>query len=220
MGREVRELTLAPPPEPVSFMAGQWLSLQLPVGERPPLVRAYSLAAPPSPSGELVLCLDRVSDGLGSGYLFERRPGDPITFGGPLGNFVLPEEPGDLLWIARYTGIVPFRAMLLEQERLSETRSVTLIYSAAHPDELAYREELEDAARRLPWFEMILTVDHPAPGWAGRTEPALELAEALVRERANVVPMICGVRAFVRPLRDLFYGLGYDRKRVKWENYD
>src|SRR5262249_21092277 len=134
---DVRELILEPPAQPVEFRAGQWMSLHLPVGEKPPLVRAYTLAAPPSPSGELVLCLDRVRGGLGSEYLFSLRERDRLTMAGPLGNFVQPEEKADQLWIARYTGIVPFRAMLeeLQSGRHLEGR-VTLLYEAPRPADL------------------------------------------------------------------------------------
>ena len=111
---DVRELTLRAPETPVRFRPGQWVSLHLPVGERPPLVRAYTLARPEDPSGVLTLSFDRVPGGLGSTYLFERQVGDAVTIGGVLGNFALPEPlEADLVWVARYTGIVPFRCMLL-----------------------------------------------------------------------------------------------------------
>jgi hypothetical protein len=43
---------------------------------------------------------------------------------------------------------------------------------------------------------------------------------AWVGGRQDVTPLVCGKRDFVRPIRDYFYNLGYDRKAVKWENYD
>jgi NAD(P)H-flavin reductase len=220
VARGVREITLAPPPEPVEFRPGQWLSLHLPVGEHPPLVRAYTLAAPPSPSGELVLCLDLVPDGLGSAYLFSLQPGDEVTFQGVLGNFVLPESEGELLWMARYTGIVPFRAMLLDLLRHPAPRKVTLLYSAERPEDLAYHAELVRAAEERPWLELIATVEEPDEDWAGHTEPVRDLLPNLVGDRADLTPMVCGKREFVRPIRDFFYERGYDRKAVKWENYD
>lgn len=219
---EVRELTLAPPAEPVDFQPGQWLSLHLPVGEKPPLVRAYSLAAPPSPTGELVLCLDRVPDGLGSEYLFAVRPGEEITFAGPLGNFVLPDTPAELLWLARYTGIVPFRAMLpaLAARSGAGRAPVTLVYSAARPEDLAYLEEFRRSAAEFPWFRLLPLVDEVSAGWEGETGAALDRIPELVGDRTDLVPMVCGKKEFVRPLRDYFYSHGYERKAVKWENYD
>lgn len=219
---EVRELILAPPPERVEYRPGQWIGLHLPIGERPPLVRAYTLAAPPQPSGELLLCLDRVPGGLGSNYLFALQPGDPVTFAGPLGNFTLPEPPGEaeLLWIARYTGIVPFRAMWLYLREHPPARPVTLLYSAFRPEDLAYLDEFSDGAEDLPWFRLVATVDHPDPAWIGRCGSALDLLPELVGERRDLLPMVCGRREFVRPIREFFYALGYERRAVKWENYD
>lgn len=218
----VREIALAAPAERVEFKPGQWLSLHLPVGEHPPLVRAYSLAAGPVASGELVLCLDRVPEGLGSDYLFSVGVGDALTFAGPLGNFVLPEGEGELLWLARYTGIVPFRSMLLHlgEHAPADRAPVTLLYSAETVEDLAYRDELEALAAELPWFRLRLFVDEAAAGWSGETGEVLEALPALVGERTDRTPMVCGKKAFVRPIRDFFYGLGYERKAVKWENYD
>ena len=217
---EVRELVLAPLPQPLSFLPGQWLSLHLPVGERPPLIRAYSLAAPPAPSGELVLSFDRVREGLGSGYLFTLAPGDEITFAGPLGNFVLPDTEADMLWLARFTGIVPFRAMLLHLRENPPRGRVTLLYSGETPAHLPYHAELLRAAEELPWFELIVTVDAADGEWAGNVSPLLEMLPERVAERLELAPMVCGTRDFVRPIRDFFYGLGYERRSVRWENYD
>lgn len=216
----VREITLASPAEPLAFAPGQWISLHLPVGEHPPLVRAYSLAAPMSEAGELVLCLDRIPEGLGSDYLFSLKEGDPVHFAGPLGNFVLPEGAGDLLWLARYTGIVPFRSMLLHLQRQPPPGQVHLVYSAPRPDDLAYHAELLRAAEELPWFELTALVEEPAEDWTGRTGAVLDLLPELVADRTDLTPMVCGKREFVRPIRDFFYARGYEKRAVKWENYD
>lgn len=42
----VRQLVLLPKAQKILFLPGQWISLQLPVGIKPPLNRAYSLAEP------------------------------------------------------------------------------------------------------------------------------------------------------------------------------
>jgi hypothetical protein len=36
----------------------------------------------------------------------------------------------------------------------------------------------------------------------------------------KVLPMLCGTKGFVRPLRSRFVEAGYDRKEVKTETYD
>src|SRR5215471_4479246 len=103
----VRQLVLLPVTRKIGFQPGQWVSLKLPVGARPPLNRAYSMAAPSTPSGELTLVFDRVIGGLGSGFLYQLKSGNRIDLSGPYGSFTV-SEPLDreILFITRYTGIV------------------------------------------------------------------------------------------------------------------
>ena len=61
----VRQLVLFHKHQRILFQPGQWVSLKLPVGPKPPLNRAYSLAAPSTASGELTLVFDRVIEGIG-----------------------------------------------------------------------------------------------------------------------------------------------------------
>src|SRR5436309_7743482 len=108
----VRELVLLPLESKISFKPGQWVSLKLPVGERPPLTRAYSMAEPESSSGELVLAFDRVPGGLGSGYLSSVKERDELILTGPYGNFTVPRPlTVDLVLVARLTGLVPIRCV-------------------------------------------------------------------------------------------------------------
>ena len=60
----VRQLVVKPKTSKISFQPGQWVSLKLPVGPKPPLNRAYSMADPSSPYGELTLVFDLVPGGL------------------------------------------------------------------------------------------------------------------------------------------------------------
>lgn len=220
VARDVREFTLAAPAEPLTWQAGQWISLHLPVGEKPPLVRAYTLAAPPQANGEMVLCLDRVQGGLGSEHLFSLEPGAEVTFGAPLGRFTLPEEPGDQIWVARFTGIVPFRAMLLQLQHQPPDGRVILVYGAPQPQDLAYHAELLRAAEQYPWFNLVITVEQPDDTWAGHVGPELELLPELVGDRSDLLPMACGKRDFAMGIRAFFQERGYDRKAIKIESYD
>jgi ferredoxin-NADP reductase len=221
LSADVRELTLRAPETPLQFRPGQWVSLHLPVGERPPLVRAYTLARPEEPSGALTLSFDRVPGGLGSTYLFERQVGDAMTIGGVLGNFTLPEPlEADLVWVARYTGIVPFRCMLLSLASQPLRRRVRLVYGARRPEELIYHEEFLAVAARDSQFEYYPTLLGSAAGWDGAVGTELELLEQRAPHWQPFTPMVCGLREFTRPVREFFQQLGFERRAVRFENYD
>jgi ferredoxin-NADP reductase len=227
LSTEVREIVLRRPEPPVRFQPGQWISLHLPVGEKPPLVRAYSLARPEEATGSLTLSLDRVPDGLGSGYLYERQVGDPIKLAGPLGNFTLPEPlDADLVFVARFTGIVPIRCMLLALAHRPPSHRVRLVYGVPRTDELIYHQEFLDLAAREPWFDYRPTLLDPtphspdAPPWKGVVGTELELLAEHAAAWMPFVPMVSGVREFTRPVRTFFQELGFERRAVRMENFN
>jgi ferredoxin-NADP reductase len=215
----VRQLVILPKLQPIVFTPGQWVSLKLPVGPRPPLNRAYSMAAPPTASGELTLVFDRVPEGLGSTYLFQTKPGDELTLSGPFGNFVLPpSHDRELLLIAWYTGLVPIRCMLKELYGRSYRDPVLLIAIAPAEDQLLFHQELLFLAVTHSGFRYLPLVA------AGGEQQAVDLTWPVVHSIAagaeKVFPMLCGTKGFVRPLRSRFVEAGYNRKDVKTETYD
>ena len=72
------------------------------LGIKPPLNRAYSLAKPLSPTGQLTLIFDQVPNGTASNYLNGLKTGDELLLSGPYENFVSPLSlDQDLLFVSR-----------------------------------------------------------------------------------------------------------------------
>ncbi|MBI4401635.1 MAG: FAD-dependent oxidoreductase [Nitrospirae bacterium] len=216
----VREMVLAPLEQKISFKPGQWVSLKLPVGEHPPLNRAYSMAEPESASGHLVLAFDRVSHGLGSEYLFTMKEGNRVVLSGPYGHFVVPDPlTKDLVFIARYTGIVPIRCVLKQLFSTPPFRDVTLIYGGPSRTELIYHDEFTALAAAQRNFHYVPTIlNRQEADRESRSEA--EIVASLFGNRRDVFPMICGLKAFVRPLRTYFTERGFERRELRHETYD
>ncbi|HWN82140.1 MAG TPA: FAD-dependent oxidoreductase [Candidatus Udaeobacter sp.] len=222
----VCELTLAPLGAPIHFAPGQWLSIHFPIGPRPPLIRAYSLALPESPSGELVLCTDLVAGGLGSGYLHQLEIGNELTIAGPFGNFVLPDPPpAQLLLAARFTGIVPLRCILRQlAARDWPVKSIALVYGAPTPAGLVYHAELAALAESCPGFDYFPITGDGADGTEVPEMPEIVAVLRALRTaapEATLVPMVSGVKDFVRPVRAALMEIGgFERRAVRIESYD
>jgi ferredoxin-NADP reductase len=215
----VRQLVILPRVQNIGFQPGQWISLKLPVGTRPPLNRAYSLAAPSTMSGELTLIFDRVTDGLGSTFLFQVKAGEELVVSGPYGNFLLPASiDRELVFIARYTGLVPIRCMLKELYARPFHGSVFLIAVAPAEEELLFHHELLSLAVTHSAFRYLPLV--AADGEQQAVDLALPMLAPLLEGTEKVLPMLCGTKGFVRPLRSRFVEAGYERKEVKTETYD
>jgi len=217
---QIRQLVVLPREQLLTFKAGQWVSLKLPVGIRPPLNRAYSMAAPSTPSGELTLIFDHVPQGLGSTYLFQVKAGEELSLSGPYGNFVLPSSiDREVVFIARYTGLVPIRCMLKELYAQRYRGPVLLIAVAPAEEELLFHHELLSLAVTHSSFRYLPLVA------AGGEQQAVDLTLSMLRPllfdgAEKVLPMLCGTKGFVRPVRACFLEAGYDRKEVKTETYD
>ena len=154
-----RQLVLLPTLQSIVYKPGQWVSLKLPVGAAPPLNRAYSMAVPSTPSGEMTVIFDRVPGGEGSNYLYTVKPGDTIQLSGPYGNFTLPQQlDRDLFLVARYTGLVPIRCILKQLYAKRQTDTIILITVAPAEDELLFHEELLTLASTYPKFRYLSLV--------------------------------------------------------------
>jgi NAD(P)H-flavin reductase len=78
------------------------------------------MAEPHSPAGQLTLVFDRVPGGIGSSYLYGLKTGEELLLSGPYGNFALPLSlDRDLLFISRYTVVVPFHCILCILKQLT-----------------------------------------------------------------------------------------------------
>ncbi|MBX3328127.1 MAG: FAD-binding oxidoreductase [Nitrospira sp.] len=215
----VRQLVIKPKTAKIAFQPGQWVSLQLPVGPKPPLHRAYSIAAPSSPYGELTLVFDLVPEGLGSAYLYQLKSGDEISLSGPYGRFILPETlDRELILIGRYTGLVPMRCLLKKMFFEKIHTPVLLIAVAPSEEEVLFHQEWLTMAVQQPSFRYLPIVAEQSGSQS--VEKTLAMLTPLLTGQPKVVPMLCGTKAFVRPLRAYFMEQGYDRKEVKVETYD
>ena len=198
-----------PPGERLEYRPGQFVSCLLPVGERPPLIRPFSLASNPEDE-ELELCLNLVPNGLGSRHLFGLTPGAVIRFTGPWGTFVIDRAPdAEAVFIADGTGIAPIRPML-HRVLATARHPVRLLHGSDGPP--LYGRELV----ALAGSHRLLGVEHVSSARL-RDEVVRRWIDADGERRRHF--WICGVGDIVRTLRDLLRRAGYERRAVQYEKW-
>ena len=200
---------------PLDYRAGQWISLHLPAGARPPAVRGYTLAEPAAADTRIRLAFDAVPGGVGSTYLSGLSGGERIPFTGPLGNFTLDGAADTVVMVGRFTGVVPLRCMLLEAAaRGPAPRRALLLQTAESPAGLVYRDELAALAANTPWL------DYRAEVVATDGVAEIELLADLLPAGTDFTPYLCGLSRVVRPLRAHLVERGFARRAVRCERYD
>jgi CDP-4-dehydro-6-deoxyglucose reductase len=155
--------------ESFHFKAGQFVTLDLPIHEKPnKRWRSYSIASWPDGSNVFELLIVLLEGGLGTTYLFGQiKVGSELTFRGPQGVFVLPEEINkDLFLICTGTGIAPFRSML-NYLHLNDVphKKIHLIYGCRTQKDLMYFEELKCLENKMENFIYMPTLSRES--WEG-----------------------------------------------------
>jgi ferredoxin-NADP reductase len=199
------------------FVPGQFISITIPLGDEM-RSRPYSIASDPEERGPFEICFNRVAGGRGAQWLFDRRVGDTLDFGGPFGTFTIDRAPdAELCFIAEGTAIAPIRPMLKRALASPSASRIHLIYAAPDRDHILYAAELEQLMRTAPnlSYESVI-----APGQI--YDRLFELAEArwVIGDADRTRHFyICGVGKGVIRLRDLLRGAGYERRAVHYEQW-
>ena len=93
---------------PFHFKAGQFVTLDLPIGDKPKdRWRSYSIASPPGNDSIIELVIVWLEKGRGTTWLFTKAGvGSELLLTGPLGKFTLPDKiEKDICFIATGTGV-------------------------------------------------------------------------------------------------------------------
>ena len=184
-------------PAAIRFQAGQFVSFEVPKRGLPfPVTRPYSIASPPSNPHVLELLLNLVPGGPGSTFLFSLQSGDPVTFRGPAGTFVVREYPDRrLLFVATGTGIAPIRSML--HARLPSPTPITLVWGLRHEHDVYYQDELATLAEQYPEFSYTITLSQPSPSWTGAVGRVQSHLESHIASVDDLAVYICGSKPMI-----------------------
>ncbi|MBI4704956.1 MAG: FAD/NAD(P)-binding protein [Deltaproteobacteria bacterium] len=173
---------------------GQFAALGvLGVGECP-----ISICSSPTRPGPLQFAIREV--GLVTRALHELEPGDEIGLRGPLGNsFPVEDMAGKgIVFIAGGIGLAPLRSLIdYVLDRRPDYGTVDIFYGARAPGLLLFADEL-DAWRAAPATRAHLTVDAPAPGWAGRVGFVPALVAQLALAPQGRVAVTCGPPVMIK----------------------
>lgn len=124
----------------------------------------------------------------------------------------------ELILIGRYTGLVPLHCILKQMFLSAIQIPILLIAVAPNEEEVLFHQEWLSMAAQHPLFRYLPLVAQN--GEVEAVEKTLRMLASLMGEQAKVIPLLCGTKAFVRPLRAYFVEQGYERKEVKVETYD
>jgi glycine betaine catabolism B len=204
----------------VDFKAGQFFSLKFPqlvTGDGRSNVRLFGLVNSPAVNTKIItITREGVSDF--KKYLQTAEEGIEGEVREIKGDMTLPENNlKPLVIITGGIGIVPYLSMVCEMFEKKLDYSVTLIYSNTNKARTIYLDKLQEWAKMLTGFKLVLTMtqDSSWPGQKGRID------EQMIRESVKNIDeatfMISGTPRFVPSMVKLLNGLGVKPENRKFE---
>lgn len=216
----IRALRLAIDDPAFRFLPGQWVDLSVEVdGEVQ--TSGYSITSSPLHGGEIELAIKASSKHPVARWVHERAAaGDTVRVTQGQGPFVyLPEMSENLVLIGGGVGVTPLLSIFRYVRDASPETHATLYYSVSHPDEILFREELEQAARRHNNLSLEITVTQPCADWKGQTGRINKHKLSALNAAPEALFYLCGPAGMVDDMEKLLRELGVPPNRVIFEKW-
>ncbi|MCE2457792.1 MAG: oxidoreductase [Dehalococcoidia bacterium] len=205
----------------IGFMAGQWVDFFVTL-EGAEAVGGYSITSSPAEQTTFSLAVKQDgSDHPVTNWLHDdARVGDEVevALGGDF--YYEPEEADSVVLIAGGIGLTPLMSIVRSANELATRTRLALVYSAATPDELLFREELVSIADANPRIRPVFTVTQPeSDAWDGHTG---RIDAGLLRSESvdlNALFFVCGPPAMIRAMIAMLRELGVPRPRIRYEQW-
>jgi NAD(P)H-flavin reductase len=205
-------------PHLMEFQAGQYVSIAMPEGG---LRRSYSICSSPEKTHGFELLVDISPDGIGSKYLNSLQFGQEISFLGPLGKFIVPEENTEdaLVFVGTGSGMAPFRSMIFDQlQQKKDTRKMILHWGLRFEQDLFWEADFQQLSVEFPNFSFHPVLSKAGQEWPlcrGRVTDCLQIHEPL----ANAGYYLCGNAGMLQDVVALLEKKGVEKEKVHHEKF-
>ncbi|MFT7514710.1 MAG: Na+-transporting NADH:ubiquinone oxidoreductase subunit F, partial [Candidatus Omnitrophota bacterium] len=200
-----------------------------------PEFRAYSMANHPA-EGNIVMLNIRIATpppstdfppGIASTYVFDLKPGDPVTVSGPYGEFFINEESDrEMLYIGGGAGMAPLRSHLFHLFHTRKTeRKVSYWYGGRSERELFYTEHFRDIEKKFKNFTYNIALSDPLPedNWTGYTgfihQVALENYLNTHPDPTEIEYYMCGPPPMIAAVNNMLYNLGVEKEMIAYDEF-
>lgn len=210
-----------PEMEQFAFEPGQFVTLDLPIGERnAERWRSYSIASAPDGTNSFELVIVKAQDGKGTDYIFnDLTVGSELVVRGPQGKFTLPPVlDKDLFLVCTGTGVAPFRSMVrhIYQQGIAH-QQVYLVFGCRYLRDLLYADEFRALAATEPSFHYHPTLSRE--DWEGRRGYVHEVYTDLLQHQPAASFFLCGWKDMIHQAREKIMALGYTKQDIHFELY-
>ncbi len=203
-------------------------------------VRAYSMANYPD-EGDIVMLNVRIATppfdrssgrlmnvpaGVGSSYIFSRKPGDRVMVSGPYGEFFIRDTAREMVYIGGGAGMAPLRSHIFHLlNTINTDRKVSYWYGARSLREVFYEDHFRRMERENSNFSFNLALSDPLPAdnWKGYTGFVHDVVyENYLKnhpEPEEVEYYLCGPPLMLDAVKKMLYDLGVENDMILYDEF-
>lgn len=206
-------------PTKIEFLSGQYVSFIVSEkGER----RSYSISSSPALNHSFEVTVDITPDGLGVTFFKNLEFGEEVKVLGPLGKFVLQDEPKEdnLVFIATGSGVAPFKSMVLDLlQSKKDSRKIILYWGLRHAEDMIWQDEFQELSQNFPQFHFHPVLSKAQQEWPlcrGHVTDCIGIHD--LPEKAGYY--LCGAKQMIADVQEVLLKRGVSEEAIHFEKFD
>jgi len=211
------------PGQAMEFKAGQYIQLRSPAYDgATPVMRAYSLASPPSQKELLELVVRRVGSGICTTWIFDHlKEGDLVQVSGPYGKFCLTCTTAPIIMIAGGSGMAPMLSLLKEIREKKMPQRVVFFFGAQRREDLFKLDELAAFEKALPDFTFVpvLSNEPLTSDWPGQRGLVTDVAAKRMDDLSGFEAYLCGSPGMIAACIRMLKSKGIPEERILYDKF-
>lgn len=207
---------------PFSYLPGQFLTLTLPVGEKP-IRRSYTISSSPTQGYHCEITVKREEQGAGSRYLHDHvKVGDTIEAKAPSGKFVFTgKEAGGIVLIAGGVGITPMMSITRALTDMAWPGEIFFIVACQDPQHFIFESELKLLKARFANLHLFAAMSRIEKdmGDYRRGRLSIEMLAGWVPDLNSKWIQLCGAPPMMDAVKQMLAELDVPEDRIHTENF-
>ena len=206
--------------EPWMFNPGHFVGIRADIRDAGTRRSPYCISSPPNDLKSFRLLIRLVPQGPLSIYLGGLTVGDVITFRGPSGRSMIPDEVDtDLVLLATGVGIGPLLSFLKHTLPDGWDMPIQLFWGLRQAEDICLLDELEELAGTYRNFSYRVSLSQPPDDWAGLRGRLTESVPPLLPTLGGKHFFLVGNGAMVEETSTVLSDLGVDKRLIYEESY-
>jgi ferredoxin-NADP reductase len=203
-------------PADMNYKPGQFMFVTLKQGEKE-LSKHFSFSSSPT-ENENIEFTKKFTDHEYSLALKSAKVGDWARIDAPYGQFTFEGEYPKIALLGGGIGITPFMSICKNATDKALNSKITLFYGCRTENDVAFREELEELAKKNKNLSLICIINQPTEKWKGATGNInAELIKKLLPDYQENEFFTCGPPPMVEAMEKLVVSLGLPKEKLKRE---